>query len=101
MNNKDYIDKVLNQLLKETEIDMEEELVYFQYIPSNTMSPLPYSNSIYSLTQPFNMPYLFRVYCKNDYGLTDLEIQNLWKEYKRRLLDIIRSNYPHKKYKQF
>lgn len=90
MDNKDYIDKVLNQLLKETEIDIEEELVYFQYIPSK-----------YSLTQPLSIPFLFRMYCRDNYGLTDIEIQNLWKEYKRKLLTIIRTNYSSKKYKQF
>ena len=73
-----YLDKVIEFLLRDTNIDYKNEKITTPYNTFNfshlLLSP---SFSLSSLTF-----YFLSSYCKVTYGLTDQEIEYVWKEYK-------------------
>ena len=77
MDNKKYLDKVIEHLVRGTEIDYENNLTslppFLSYIPS-------YLSTFQSL---------FNSYCKNTFGLTKDEISYVWKEYRSIIKDKI------------
>jgi len=75
MENKKYLDKVIGSLVRGTKIDYEKKLIISN--PYNSLSLPSFS--------PPNDSSLFRFfsYCKNIYGLTEDEIEYVWKEYKK------------------
>ena len=91
MDNKKYLDKVLDHLVKGTKIDYEKELLFFPFQPPSSfffsLSFLLYN----SLSQPLiiNHSFHFSNYCKNTFGLTEDEIKYVWNEYKKIILDKI------------
>ena len=77
MENKKYLDKVLDHLVRGTKIDYNntpDRMIDFQWIPSS----LSFSS--------------FSFYCKNTFGLTDDEIEYVWNEYRSIILDKIKNN---------
>jgi hypothetical protein len=91
MNNNQniYLDKVIEFLVRDTNIDYKNEKIKF---PSSFLcfssSFLLLSPSIFSLPNP--PPSLsFSSYCKEVYGLTDQEMEYVWKEYKSIIKDKI------------
>ncbi len=83
MENKKYLDKVVYHLLRGTKIDYEKEVVYLDYIiHSNALN----STLFFSFVRP---PFLVSSYCKNTFGLTDDEMEYVWKEYRNIINDKI------------
>ena len=67
MGNKKYLDKVLDHLIRGTKIDYDYKKIF----------STPFNHNVY--------PSLYlnplRNYCKNQFGLTEEEIEYVWKEY--------------------
>lgn len=76
MENKRYLDKVLEHLVRGTNIDN-----------NNLTSLPPFLSYIPSYLSTFQS--LFNSYCKNTFGLTEDEISYVWKEYKEIIKDKI------------
>ena len=68
MDNKRYLDKVLDQIMSETNIDYDKKKVYI--------------SSIYTPYYSILIPPLFFRHCKNLYGLTEDEIKYIWEEFR-------------------
>jgi hypothetical protein len=66
-----FLDKVLDQIVSETEIDHEWGRLYTPFFPLHSISPTFFlSHSTY-----------FSDHCKNVYGLNEDEIKYVWEEY--------------------
>jgi len=67
VGNKKYLDKVLDHLIRGTKIDYDYKKIF----------STPFNHNVY--------PSLYlnplRNYCKNQFGLTEEEIEYVWKEY--------------------
>ena len=74
MENKKYLDKVLDHLVRGTKIDN-----------NNLTSLPPFLSYIPSYLSTFQS--LFNSYCKNTFGLTKDEISYVWEEYKKIIID--------------
>ena len=86
MDNKKYLDKVIGSLVRGTKIDYENERVIFSHFsflfPSSSLTRPPYvSLSIHPRTPYFHRTFFFQ-YCTDMFGLTEGEIEYVWKEYK-------------------
>ena len=68
MEDNIFLDKVIEFIVKDTKIDYDKGRVHLSF------SPLSFPS--FSLPSP-----PFSSYCKNVYGLTDQEIEYMWKEY--------------------
>lgn len=75
---KKFLDKVLEQIVRETIVDHEEAVVYTPFFPSIRFL---YFHKGYSPNSSY-----FNIHCKDIYGLNKEEIEYVWKEYK----DIVR-----------
>jgi hypothetical protein len=72
MNRERYIDRVLDILIKDTQIDKKDlKIVY------------PFNQSLYALQTNFYLPLHknFYEYCRDQYGLTLVECKELWYRY--------------------
>ena len=80
MENKKYLDKVIGSLVRGTKIDYDKEEIQF-----------PFSLHFFSLhLSPLFFPSSsFSKYCIDVYGLTDKEIEYVWKEYRTIILNKI------------
>jgi hypothetical protein len=79
---KRFLDKVLNQIVRETEIDYDEGRIYTPFHLSSLSS--------FHYHHPFPLPPFFSRFsqhCKWVYGLNDDEIGYVWVKYK----DIIKN----------
>ena len=78
-NQNIYLDKVIEYLLRDTKIDFKNEKITtpssFSFYFSSLFSPI-LSPPLYHLLSSFSK------YCKEVYGLTEQEIEYVWKEYK-------------------
>ena len=77
MDNK-FLDKVLDQIVRETRIDRDEGRLYTPF----TLSPIPSHFTILHLPS-----YLFSHHCKEVYGLNRYEIVYVWDKYKEIIRD--------------
>ena len=84
-NQKDYLDKVINQLVTETEIDYENTEIDapFLFTPLLGFS----STSFPSFASATN----FFKYCRNIYGLTEEETEYVWIQYRKTIKDKIKN----------
>ena len=75
---KNYLDKVVEQIVSETRIDHDEEMLYTPF------SPLPISFRSFTF-------YLFSFFhhCKNIYSLNEDEVSYVWKKYKEIIKDML------------
>ena len=71
MENNIFLDKVVEFIVKDTKIDYDKGRVHLSF------SPLSFPS--FSLPSPLFSS--FSRYCKNVYGLTDKEIEYVWKEF--------------------
>ena len=78
MENNKYLDKVIKYLVRGTRLDYDREEIHFPFTNSFT-PPLPFS---YLSSYPPSSRS-FSKYCKNEFGLTDEEIEYVWKEYRK------------------
>ncbi len=73
---KKFLDKVLDQILRETEIDYVKKRTYFPFSTFFYHHPNPILFlSTHSLSTLF---YSFSDHCKNIYGLNKSEIDYVW-----------------------
>jgi hypothetical protein len=79
-----YLDKVIDQIVSETRIDHDEEMLYTPFSPP----PFSLSNS-FTLVSLFFSPYMFSHHCKNIYGLNEDEVSYVWKKYKEIIKDML------------
>ena len=91
MDNKKYLDKVLDHLVRSTKIDYENERVS---TPLSSSSLYFLSSTLISSLPSYPSPFFCSVsdYCGNQFGLTDAEIDYVWDEYKNIILDKIKNN---------
>jgi len=82
MENKKYIDKVIEHLVRGTKINYENGIIYLPHFPSLYIL-------FSSLPLFFYHSYSFSEYCKNTFGLTDDEIKYVWKQYREIILSKI------------
>jgi len=94
MNNKQniYLDKVIEYLLRDTNIDYKNEKITtpfsFSLDRRNVPSPLIFGSfPLFS----FSLFLLFSSYSKEVYGLTDEEMEYVWNEYKEIITDKIKN----------
>lgn len=81
MENKQYryLDKVVEFLVRDTKIDYDKDEIQFPF-------SFPLSRSFRLSVYSFSfLPSSFSKYCKNIYGLTDQELEYVWKEYKEKV----------------
>jgi hypothetical protein len=78
MENKKYLDKVLEHMVKKTKIDYGEEEVLTPFA-----RPLHFSLNPHSFL--YLKPFLNISYTKNHFGLTDDEIRYIFKQYKENI----------------
>lgn len=84
MDNKKYIDKVIGSLVRGTNINYVNKRLSFPFFLSSSV-PFPFVLSCSS------SPISFSTHCKNIYGLTEKEIEYVWKEYKDIIKDKIKN----------
>ena len=85
--NKNFLDKVIEQIVSETRIDYNE-------LSPTLYTPFPYPPVIISFST-FPPRFLFSSFtnhCKDVYGLNDGEIIYVWKKYVNSIKDKIRNN---------
>ena len=97
-----FLDKVTEQIISETTIDMDEGRIYpptslNPYPPSDFSIPLSISNKWKgwrTAAAPFfsSPPFSFTIHCRDVYGLNEQEIKYVWKEYKDIIKDKIENN---------
>ena len=80
MDNK-FLNKVLDQLVRETTIDYENDRIFTPFSPNS----LPVS-LLLSIVKDWNtsplLHRLLRRHCKEVYGLNEDEVRYVWGEYK-------------------
>lgn len=87
MDNK-FLDKVLDQIVRETRIDYDKEEIQFPFLTFLTSFQL-----LFSSYSPFpSHPFPFSEYCKNIYGLTEEEMEYVWDKYIKSIIDKIENN---------
>lgn len=84
MGNKRYLDKVLDHMVRNTEIKFFEELDYnFWFGPLSTYLPIfSYVNDEDRIS-----PTIFLRYCVRQFGLTEEETQYVWVNYIKTMVD--------------
>lgn len=77
----DYLDKIVEFLVTDTDIEYGKKMIRYPFLPS----------TLFSVFSSFRTPYVketpFSKYIKDNYGLTDGEIDYVWEEYKNIILD--------------
>ena len=85
MDNKKYLDKVLDHLVRGTILDYEKELIRTPFVNPRPLYNELISPSLFSLTFGF----FLSKYCKNHFGLTKEEREYVWDQYKSIILNKI------------
>ena len=83
---KKFLNKVLDQIVRETRIDHEWGEIQIPF--SDLSIDIPHSLLLHHLDfHPFL--FLFSDHCKNVYGLNKEETEYVWEEYKHIIIDKI------------
>ncbi len=81
---KRFLNKVVDQIVRETTIDYENDRIFTHFY---TPTPLSLPFNYFPDFNPFIR--LFRRHCKNVYGLNEVEKTWVWNEYKKIIKDKI------------
>jgi len=90
-----YLNKILGFLVEDTIINLKKQKIRYPFSGSRYVSlyhsfPLsPFSHSHLDLFLISFLP-LFSEYCKDNYGLTEDEIDYVWEQYKNIITDKIK-----------
>ena len=91
-----FLNKVLNQIVSETEIDHDEERFLPPFSIPSPIVPFPsfpISSPISSLSLfPFSPYPSFIIHCREVYGLNKEEVGYVWNEYREIIIDKIENN---------
>lgn len=82
---KKFLQKVIDQLVYETRIDYDEEIVYIPFFHPS----LPF---ISFFSHSFFHQSFFNNHCRDVYGLYFYEIEYVWKVYEHIVKDKIKNN---------
>ena len=86
MNKKEkYINFIVDDLVKNTEINYEEETVTFPFHPN----PVLFDLSIYNFLAQYSSPIFFTNYLISLYGVNRDEKETVYNRYKERILFLI------------
>jgi hypothetical protein len=77
-----FLDKVLDQLVRETRLSDDEVEIISPFLFSISYLR-PNINPYVSIRIPWSVKY----HCQDVYGLNDDEVKYVWKEYKRIIID--------------
>jgi len=100
MMDKKFLNKVIDQIVRETRVDYDQEEIYFPFgFPSFNKTIIftidfHVTLQLFSPPLPFNHSPLhtFVYHCIEVYGLNDDEIDYVWEEYRKIIIDKIDSN---------
>lgn len=81
MENKVYLNKVVGLLVRGTNMDFDSEIIDFPSSPLRLH--VPFSSFYYSPKQFLSS---FSKYCRKEFGLSDDEIDYVWKQYVNQML---------------
>ena len=85
---KNYLNKVLDQIVRETTIDYENDRIFTPFSPNSLPVSLLLSNRKNNIWNTSPLPHrLLRRHCKEVYGLNDDEVNYVWNEYKKIIKD--------------
>ena len=88
--NKEYLNKVVDQIISETEIDYDRGVIKSHFLISLiSASFLSFSFVLSLLPNYLLFPSSFSNHCRDVYGLNDDEIEYVWKEYRETIIDKI------------
>jgi len=77
---KRFLDKVLNQIVKETRVDYDMGVITFPYVHQD--SPVSINLPPRFSIPPIHTKPSFDRHCKGVYGLNVKEIEYIWNEYR-------------------
>ena len=83
MDNKKYLDKILNYLVKGTKIDYDKDEIIFPF----TINPTRFSTTSPHLLSFLLFPFI--EYCVNQFGLIPDEVDYVFKQYREIIKDKI------------
>ena len=86
MNDKKYLDKVLEHIVNRTKVDYDKGEIIFPFTTRST----PFSLSSFPLllhSLPFSLPFI--KYCGDQFGLTEEEIDYVYHRYVKIIEDKI------------
>lgn len=89
MDNKKYLDKVVDYMVRSTKIDYENESIDPPFPPNITFPFFLLTYLIFFPPNPSPSYFSLSKYCKNMFGLTEEEIEYVWEKYKSIILDKI------------
>ena len=84
MDNK-FLDKVVDQIVRETTIDYENDIIFTPFAPTLPLPPSPPSHLLFIS----NLHPSFIIHCREVYGLNKEEIGYVWYEYRKIIKDKI------------
>ena len=99
MNDKKYLDKVLDYIVSRTKIDYDKDEIIFPFttrathvslgppLPLPSPTPLPRPLLSFLRSFPFSLPFV--KYCNGQFGLTEDEIEYVYRRYVEIIEDII------------
>ena len=79
MNDKKYLDKVIEHLVSRTKIDYDKGEIIFPFTTRST--PFSFSFFLSLLTTPFSFSLPFIKYCNSQCGLTEDETEYVYHRY--------------------
>ena len=85
MNDKKYLDKVIEHLVRRTKIDYDKGEIIFPFTTSTT----PFGHSFSKSFHPFYLIFPFAKYCDRQFGLTEDEIEYVYHRYVKIIEDKI------------
>jgi len=86
MNDKKYLDKVIEHLIRRTKVDYDKGEIIFPFTTSAT--PFGLSSFIYFYRSlPFSLPFV--KYCNSQFGLTEDEVEYVYRRYVKIIEDKI------------
>jgi hypothetical protein len=89
MDNKKYLDKVIGSLVRSTKIDYDRKEIHFIHSTITHYQPLFYFLGFSSYRHFIST---FSKYCRNQFGLTEEEIDYVWNEYQDIIKEKIKNN---------
>ena len=86
---KKFLNKVVDQIVRETEIDYDRRVIETPFSP-HVGSILFFPP--YPFVRSFPLPLPFLKHCKDVYGLNIQETEYVWGEYREIIIDEIENN---------
>jgi len=88
MDSKKYLDKVVEFILRDTKIDYEMKEIHFTFLPNVRPLPFQTSHKLNFLTHSTFFD-TFVKYCRDIFGLTNREMDYVYRNYSNIILDKI------------